>query len=174
MKRIRTLTGAGLVVRLDGQGGLEVEGLKAVDPRGADELRRYIRENKAQIILELLLSEVGAKIEGGKLLFVPHLEGPEVDPVRWAKGWQAWRIMQEQAAPVILEQLCSIENGEPCPESAARDLIELDQRGFIRLDLTSDPPTFTLADGHGYGEGDRQYVQALIDEAGAALDSVRL
>ncbi|WP_031385782.1 hypothetical protein [Desulfonatronum thiodismutans] len=62
MLKIKTLTGAGLVVRLDAQGGLVVEGLKSIDPKGAEELRRYIRENKAQIIEELQTQAQGGPV----------------------------------------------------------------------------------------------------------------
>ncbi len=53
MRKLKVLEATGLMARLNEQGGLEVEGLKAIHPRGADELRRYVRENKAQIIAEL-------------------------------------------------------------------------------------------------------------------------
>lgn len=59
MWKIKTLTGAGLVVSLNAQGDLVVEGLRAIDPTGADELRRYIRENKPQIVEELQAQEQG-------------------------------------------------------------------------------------------------------------------
>lgn len=118
MRKLKVLTATGLTARLNDQGGLEIEGLKAMDPRGAEEMRRYIKEHKARIVEEL---EAQAKAR--------------------------------PASPVV----------------AAKELIDLDQREFIKLDLTSDPPTFTLADGHGYGEGDRGFVQGLIDEAGDVL-----
>lgn len=158
MKKIRTLTGAGLTVRLDDQGGLVVEGLKSIDPRGADELRRYIRENKPEIVEELRALAEQAKS--------PGVEGAEIVTLEGAEDQKA---MENANNGPVIQWLCTLDNGEPCPESAARDLIELDQRGFIKLDLSSDPPAFTLADGHGYGEGDQGFVQALIDEAGPAL-----
>jgi hypothetical protein len=143
MRKIRTLTGAGLVVRLNDQGGLVVEGLKSIHPDGANELRRFIKENKPEIVEELRALAEQAKSPG-----VEHAEIIDPDSAKEQKAIENANICPEKPA---------------IPDVAAKELIDLDRRGFIKLDLSGPAPAFTLADE--YGPGDRQFIQGLIDEA---------
>lgn len=53
------------------------------------------KENAAD--LDTLAQEVGARIENGIVHFEPFLDGPSVDPERWAKGWELVRLVREAA-----------------------------------------------------------------------------
>lgn len=143
-----TLTQAGLTARLNDQGGLVVEGLGALPGPQAEALRRFIRENKALLVAELCSS--GCKPEGKESQDIENIDKGQAEEGKTSKKTKP--------------------SGENV--AAARDLIDLDRRGFIKLDLSGPAPAFTLADGQGYGPGDRDFVQGLIDEAGPALASM--
>jgi hypothetical protein len=82
----------GVVVSLDEDGLLDVRAQKRMPQQAWDDALEFAKEFKPEIIQDLyfelelqnLLQGVGAKIEPGpKLVFVPPLDGPNVNRQRW-------------------------------------------------------------------------------------------
>lgn len=132
------LTQAGLTARLNDQGGLSVEGLGALPGPQAEALRRYIRENKAQLVNELCSS--GCEPEGKES---QNLEN----------------IGKDQAESEKASKKANINGGNPC---AALELIDLERNGRIVLDAQGRPGP---PPGHVWTEGDQGFVDEIWREA---------
>jgi hypothetical protein len=150
MSKIKTLSGAGVVVSLDAQGGLEVEGLRSLPGPQAQALRRYIKENKALIIQELKAT-------------VPQA----VDNERQQLGIieKAGTVEQEtkQRTKPETKQKPNPAPRKPAPVVAIHELLDLAQDGRIDLAWTDNGPAWTIPLPHE--QLDKDWIGGLIQEA---------
>lgn len=89
---IEALTREGLGLRLNAQGGLEVEGLATFSQTRADELRRFIRERREQIKEEVATRAIVAAHE------LIDLAGDGRIMLAWTDNGPAWAIPLEHEA----------------------------------------------------------------------------
>jgi hypothetical protein len=150
MSKIKTLSGAGLVVSLDDQGGLVVEGLKSLHPQGADEMRRYVRENKAQIIAELRDLAKQAKSQG--------VEGVEI-------------VEPGSAEKQNANTNANMPPWKPSPKVAALELCDMAQDGRLDLAWADNGPTWSIPLEHE--QADRDWIGGLVAEAMLETDYFR-